>query len=107
MVVCHKLPTMSSFAGHAAQGASILLAAGEVLPVVGEICKTAQTVLDLIQQAGAVNSTIESVRETVARIDPVLERFQPPAIEGGEPIEVDSTILHNMEDLRKVRGKGV
>ncbi|GMH49565.1 hypothetical protein TL16_g00552 [Triparma laevis f. inornata] len=71
------------------------------MPVVGEICKTAQTVLDLIQQAGAVNSTIESVRETVARIDPVLERFQPPEVEGGEPIEVDPTILQNMEDLRK------
>ncbi|GMH76590.1 hypothetical protein TrLO_g11874 [Triparma laevis f. longispina] len=92
---------MSSFAGHAAQGASILLAAGEVLPVVGEICKTAQELLDLIQQVGAVNSTIESVRETVARIDPVLERFQPPAIEGGEPIEINSTILQNMEDLQK------
>ncbi|GMH81338.1 hypothetical protein TrVE_jg8726 [Triparma verrucosa] len=32
---------------------------------------------------------------------PVLLQFRPPAAEGGDPIEVDPTILQNMIDLRK------
>ena len=35
---------------------------------------------------------------------PVLLQFHPPAAEGGDPIEVDPTILQNMVDLWKVRG---